>query len=739
MIRKEIDLLSLNVRSLTSSAEMRQDCLRQLVTSDDLFNQMMLYLKVGSQRHHDAEAERFQKRRVRLLELYRCGDGASKSLIEGDISSCGKQNSDSQIESDATCIVNLSSRTFSDSETRVLNKGLNFAVAPSSVDIPEFTSSVESALMNVDSDKRSWVRSEVARCLKGFRPQYKNLDSSEQVALKSLKSMEDVIFLPADKGNSTVVLDREVYNQKLEILISEGPYRRVKFDPGSRFRKELMDLLRPLVQAGGLDRPSFLKICPTHFEPPHLFGFPKIHKQHCPLRPIISMRESLFAPLSRKLADILTSYVKGDSFIENSKDAKSRIMRSWEDVDGGDLVSLDVVSLFTNIPVEESLQVLRKLLSDDKELEHRSCFSVDLLCTLTEFCLKKCYFIFGEHFYVQTDGVAMGSSVGCVMAVIYMNYFESMALAKARVIGLPVPSLWIRYVDDVFMIFKHDRNSLTELVAFLNDLRPAIKFTTEVEENGCLPFLDMSIQKTEDGGLRFKVYRKSTHTGRYLSRDSCHPRHVFGGLVNGLKLRAENICSSSEALKEEKGYLKDVLRANGYSHNELRCLDKRCQRSDRGRSRSSASRQGCIPFIPGLSDKVKRIFQKAGSDVFLKAPSKLKTQLVRKKPSSIKRCGVVYQIKCRDCDWTYVGETGRTLAERLAEHKRSVKNCNVSASEIAAHVWETGHSIDWDKAGILASEKSYHKRVFKEAWYTRKHKAGNRVFHNLDRAWDPLF
>ena len=88
---------------------------------------------------------------------------------------------------------------------------------------------------------------------------------------------------------------------------------------------------------------------------------------------------------------------------------------------------------------------------------------------------------------------------------------------------------------------------------------------------------------------------------------------------------------------------------------------------------------------------------------------------------------------------SYVGETGRTLRERIQvqEHKRAVRAWSQS-SEIANHVAETGLHINWEGATVLAREGSHFHRVFKEAWLSEVHGSENRVFHELDSAWDSL-
>ena len=118
--------------------------------------------------------------------------------------------------------------------------------------------------------------------------------------------------------------------------------------------------------------------------------------------------------------------------------------------------------------------------------------------------------------------------------------------------------------------------------------------------------------------------------------------------------------------------------------------------------------------------------------------SSLRGLLCGTRPREPDPLGVVYRIPCADCSWSYVGESGRTLRERLTEHKRAVRGCS-SSSEIARHVWEKGHQMDWEREVVLLRERNYYRRIFKEAWFSRAYESGNRTFHELDQAWFPLF
>ena len=126
--------------------------------------------------------------------------------------------------------------------------------------------------------------------------------------------------------------------------------------------------------------------------------------------------------------------------------------------------------------------------------------------------------------------------------------------------------LWKRCVDDIFCILR--KGTAEELLNHLNGIRPTIKFTVELVEDGTLPFLDSLARRREDGGLDITtVYRNPTHTDRYLHFGSHHPAHVKRGLVKCLHNRAREIISPQDNLQKEVCHLTRVLKQNGYPAN----------------------------------------------------------------------------------------------------------------------------------------------------------------------------
>jgi len=204
--------------------------------------------------------------------------------------------------------------------------------------------------------------------------------------------------------------------------------------------------------------------------------------------------------------------------------------------------------------------------------------------------------------------------------------------------------------------------------------------------------------------------------------------------VTGLKNRALLVLCSNFEVPAELSHIRSALNNNGYSRRDLSQLVPRRTAPSR---RDSRMKRVTLPYIPGLSHKVDRCFRKAGLEVAHRPPPTLRSILCKKKPCDIKTHGFVYRIPCSSCSWSYVGETGRTIGERINEHKRAVRQWSVS-SEVATHVSETGHGINWEMAENLSHEPFHFRRIFKESWFSKVHGSGNRVFHDLDVAWNGL-
>ena len=100
-------------------------------------------------------------------------------------------------------------------------------------------------------------------------------------------------------------------------------------------------------------------------------------------------------------------------------------------VPGECLSSYDVSALFTSVPIDPALKIIKDLLVKNPTLKDRTVIGIDDIILLLEFCLKNTYFSFHGQFFEQVEGVAMGSPVSSIVAILYMEYLEQEVLSTA--------------------------------------------------------------------------------------------------------------------------------------------------------------------------------------------------------------------------------------------------------------------------------------------------------------------
>ena len=164
---------------------------------------------------------------------------------------------------------------------------------------------------------------------------------------------------------------------------------------------------------------------------PKFHGLPKIHKPDTPLRPIGSTCGSVTYGVAKELAKILKPLVgKSPHHINSTQDFLEQAKHITL-APGECLSSYDVSALFTSVPVDPALSIIKDLLEKDHTLKERTVMEVSDIILLLEFCLKNTYFSFQDQFYEQAEGTAMGSPVSPIVANLYMEYLEQKALSTA--------------------------------------------------------------------------------------------------------------------------------------------------------------------------------------------------------------------------------------------------------------------------------------------------------------------
>ena len=221
------------------------------------------------------------------------------------------------------------------------------------------------------------------------------------------------------------------------------------------------------------------------------------------------------------------------------------------------LVTLDVSSLYTNIDIDEGLTVVQEELIKTNRVKP----SPQTLTCLLEKVLRLNNFTFNDEHFIQIKGTAMGTRVAPNFANVYMGRFEENFVYKTEWSNYVI--IWVRFIDDIFLIWKGDIDSITEFIGHLNNAAPSIKFTHEISTNS-VNFLDTTVLKDRQGNISTDVYQKPTDTHPYLHWTSAHPPHLKQSIPYRQGLRLRRICSSTDTLKKQIAKYADFFVACGY-------------------------------------------------------------------------------------------------------------------------------------------------------------------------------
>ncbi|XP_072041389.1 uncharacterized protein [Amphiura filiformis] len=323
--------------------------------------------------------------------------------------------------------------------------------APSKIPYEDYIVATEQACRKLPSNEATVLRSEISGALRNARPPKSNITAEERRAIQDLKKEDSILILPADKGKATVLMDTSEYEEKIqEMLSDERTYEQLPSDPTQRYKRDLVAILSRLKKEDKIKKYQYDLLFPTAENIPRIYGTPKIHKPGNKVRPIVDYTGSIAYQTSRALADILSPFVGGtDHHVKNSKHLAEGLAEVI--IEEGEIFnSHDVVSLFTNTPIDESLNVIKIRLQQDKTLKNRTLLAVDDVIDLLRFVLTTTYFLLRGKIYKQRFGAAMGSPVSPVVANLYMEFLEQQAIATAPLDCKP--RLWKRYVDDILEI-----------------------------------------------------------------------------------------------------------------------------------------------------------------------------------------------------------------------------------------------------------------------------------------------
>ena len=537
-----------------------------------------------------------------------------------------------------------------------------------------------------------------------------------------------------------IVLDKEKFQ---EINIST---RKNGLHPILKRHNEVKQAIEECVE----DKVLRDLLTPTGSVPGQLYGLCKVHKAGNPMRPVISMIGTPEFGLAKYLDNLIKPYIPQE-FVINSTFGFVDKLKEQEVLTSDKMYSFDVCSLFTQVPLEETIYLIADTIYSD-EVAVKPPFTKESFIKLLKVATGG-MFMFNNKFYQQVDGVAMGSPLGPTFANFFLGHIEEKMFATC---GMK-PKLYLRYVDDIFALFDQDFN-VQNFFDLLNKQHKNLTFTLE-ESNGTLPFLDVEVE-IKDNSISTSVYRKPTHTGVLMNFSAVTPKKWKHGLILGALFRARNICSSIEAFENEVVKLKEMCLKNGYSMDffDKSLFKFRQKLSTRDSDNNTQVDPGLlidsvvtdqvesewkyifkIPFVGDISYQFQKemisLFQEKFNVVVKPVFTTFKVgdyfSLKSRVPSFV-RPNVVYRFKClRDADISYIGKTERHLVSRVAEHLRPKGKTHIRTHLSKCSTCLNGN-LSVQNFEILKTARGALELGIQEALLIRKHqpKINKQMFAN---------
>ncbi|XP_044756951.1 uncharacterized protein LOC123315353 [Coccinella septempunctata] len=625
------------------------------------------------------------------------------------------------------------------STTDVPSRVLDFlALGPKfSIDIPmkhislqrllsdvEYTININDSLTEEGKDvKRSLAANIVTNYMKPNK-QVKNIFQREFFHCKRyLREHSELLVLKSDKGNVTVVMDRSQYMElSNNILLDHKYYEILPRDPTTTIQKKCNSFIKKMVTDGHITQNQGKLMYNYSSVPARFYGLPKVHKPTLSLRPIISSINTPTSRLSVFISEILSSYLSANRssyFVEDSF-SFSEFIDGFQLPEGYVLISLDVVSLFSNISVE--LAVLAVETRWEAIGEHTSLPKNEFI-SIVRFLFASNYFTFNGRIYKQVLGSPMGSNFSPSIAEVVMDFIVDCILGDIPFI---IPFLK-KYVDDLIAAVPEDK------VAFIRDRfnrqHECIKFTVEEETDMSVSFLDTKVMRTPQNRLMLDWYRKPSSSGRYLHFCSNHPHRQKVNMVLGLKNRIQKIAHPTLRHNNLK-ILFGLMRENGYPEGLLKRLiynatpSGQPQNGDSGASTSNTQMRtiySSIPYVRGMTHALVNLLKTPNLHVVSRSEFRIDRLYSRTKDRIDvgKMSGVVYRIPCSMCDKVYVGQTSQQLKQRISQHKSDTKNPNKICA-LADHVRLEDHVMGYDSADVLEWELNTRKRCFLESYHIKR-------------------
>lgn len=639
-------------------------------------------------------------------------------------------------------ITNLSDYVLSDVEKMALARGLDYTLPPTQLKKGGYLANFELLFGRLenksffgDNDEKLYFQNKLRNLafsslynFNSSRHNLLNLPKEEMTALKQLSKNKDIIIFKPDKGTGIVIMNATDYIAKIEqIILDETKFSKHQnqdlYKISRSVERKVRNYLRDhLKKTGLISTETYRQLYPNGSRIGLLYGNPKVHKQGCPIRPICSAVGTATYDLSKYLAEII-SPAATNSYGTDCRDSFQFLEQLQNyDLNNYFMACFDVSSLFTNVPLDETIGItLDRLYRSDVNTPPN--LPEHVLKHLLEMCVKDNVFVFNGQVFYQTDGVAMGNPLGPILANIFMAHLEeSMIFCGPNIVQ---PTFYRRYVDDTFCLFT-TKEEAERFLVFINNLHPNIRFEMETESDGKLEFLDTVVERRPDStSHRTSTKVKQTDKGIYYHYSSFIPDSYKLNKIFTLVYRAYRIASDMSVFHVDVEKLKKRLRLNGFPTYLIdqvtsKVLMRYHAQQDNQQDTQQPDRERvyiALPYLGPVSIILKRqltkLVQKFYPSVQLKVVFRRGFRIsnlfnYKDKFPIACRSMIVYYIQCKKCgpSQAYIGKTINSLYERFHASGTGHLHPNNIESALLKHCVESNDpecAFHFDDVKILES------------------------------------
>ena len=369
-----------------------------------------------------------------------------------------------------------------------------------------------------------------------------NLSRIQLTLLKELKQNEDILVIQTDKNCGPALIDRDYYIKRiLTEHLSDGiTYQQISEDSGLFYLQQVKDNLLSILPKYSIHFSPITKNFFRHgianaVRVPIFYGTAKVHKStkpHVRFRPVTSQCGSLSAMISTFLDVQLQPFTAHmPAYIKNSFD----ILRHLHNISilptNAKLFTADATAMYTNISPADGLPTIEKYLVKYKN-ENPDLISIDLTMQLLTLVMHNNIFKFGDTWWLQLIGTAMGTPCACIYATMYFAWFERQFILpkyKHNII------FYKRQIDDIFGIWIDSPSSPYTYNDFTTDLNSitSLQWVCEPLLNS-VNFLDLTISINNNQTISTKTYQKKENLFLYIPPQSAHPPGMVKSLIYSL-------------------------------------------------------------------------------------------------------------------------------------------------------------------------------------------------------------